>query len=82
MATVHARNVPDHLHEWLKKSAEANGVSLTNQIVRVFQDSFEQERKRERFRKALARIQDEVPAEARSKGLPDSLELLREDRAR
>ncbi len=82
MATIHARNVPDHLYEWLKKSAAANGDSLTSQVVRVLQESFEQAGKRERFRKALARIQDEIPDKARRNGMPDSLELLREDRAR
>ncbi|MCC6159010.1 MAG: Arc family DNA-binding protein [Deltaproteobacteria bacterium] len=82
MATIHARNVPDHLYDWLKKSAKSNDRSIAAEVVRIVQEAREQSAERERIRKALARIRANVLKEIRPVGMPNAVDLLREDRDR
>ncbi len=82
MATIHARNVPDHLYEWLKKSAKSNDRSIGAEVVRIIQVARDESAERERIRKALARIRASVSKEVRPAGMPSAVDLLREDRNR
>jgi plasmid stability protein len=80
MATLHVRNVPDQLYEMLKAHAQAEGRSLSAEVLMILERSLKRLNHSQRdLLESLQRRQRFSPAKA---GAPSSLELLREDRER
>jgi plasmid stability protein len=80
MATLHVRNVPDKLYAMLKARAQADGRSLSAEVLMILERALQRPRYSQReLLQNLQRRQHFSPAKA---GAPSSLELLREDRER
>ncbi len=80
MATLHVRNVPDTLYEMLKARAQADGRSLSAEVLMILERALQRPHYSQReLLQNLQRRQRFSPAKA---GAPSSLELLREDRQR
>lgn len=82
MATLHVRSVPDDLHEELRSLAAERKRSLSAQVITMLENSLREERRRPTFSEVLERIRRRRLKHPPKKGDPDSLSLLREDRAR
>jgi hypothetical protein len=80
MATLHVRSVPDELYERIHELARDSNRSVSAQVITLLDQAVLAQEARERQREALERIRRRryVPPP----GTPDSVELLREDRAR
>lgn len=83
MVDLLIRGMPEELHERYKRLAQKYHRSLPAETIHLIEQAVEEEEQREQRRAALARIAERrrqlppVPADA-----PDSLTMLREDRAR
>jgi plasmid stability protein len=82
MATLAVSNVPDDLYERLRRLAQAEQREVGEEVVRLLDLALRLEQTKppqDRLLEEIAASRSFVPAEH---GLPDSLALLREDRAR
>ena len=80
MATLHVRNVPDELYERVRKHAQAQGRSISAEVVMLLDRALAQaEPPQADVLASIRRRRFFRPSEA---GAPDSVTLLREDRAR
>jgi len=80
MPTLHVRNVPEELYQQIRKQAAAKNRSLSAEVVVLLQRAvMESEQDQSEVLAGIRRRRFFRPAEA---GAPDSLTLLREDRAR
>ena len=80
MATLHVRNIPDELYAQIHSLASSESRSLSAEVIRLLHQAVEDCERRADQKRILAgmRRRQFVPGP----GVPDSLELLREDRAR
>lgn len=80
MPTLHVRNVPEELYQQIRKQAATKNRSLSAEVVVLLQRAvMESECDQSEVLAGIRRRRFFRPAEA---GAPDSLTLLREDRAR
>lgn len=87
MATLHDLNIPDELYAKLQELAKAENSSVDTQVVTILQKALQAIAQEDEKRKNVPKILEEIshnrrrlnPAEF---GLPDSTELIREDRDR
>lgn len=86
MATLYVRDVPDELYEELKERASADGRSVSAEAVRLLQEALSQGSDQQRRRREHLAALDRIRRRREDTILPpdhiDSVELLREDRAR
>ena len=82
MATLHVRSVPDELYEDIRSLASERKRSLSAQVVTMLENSVREERRRPTFSEVLERMRKLRLKYPPKEGEPDSLSLLREDRAR
>jgi plasmid stability protein len=80
MPTLHVRSVPDALYEQLRSLAYAEQRSLSAQVIDLLAHALEEEDRRRSQAQLLDVIRRHRYAPPRA--APDSIELLREDRAR
>jgi plasmid stability protein len=80
VAILHVRNVPDSLYSALRERAAAEGRSLSAEVVLLLEESLR--RPPRTAREILDAIERRRRAYPLPPGLPDSTELLREDRSR
>lgn len=83
MATLYVENVPDEVYEALRNHSRREHRSMAAEVIRMLEQRFpttaELERRREAFRK-IENLQFTKSADAEP--LPDSLDMIREDRER
>lgn len=79
MPTLYVRNLPDDLHKRIRSRAARKRRSLGAEVIVLLEEGLKTEDNRERGLQALERIAERRRSMPRSS---DSLELLREDRAR
>ena len=82
MATLHVRSVPDDLYEDIRSLASERKRSLSAQVVTMLENSVREERRRPAFSEIVGQMRRDRHEYPKGKGIPDSVELLREDRAR
>lgn len=85
MATLHVRNVPDDLYERLRRKAEAEGRSLSAEVIRLLDSYLPRRPMTPEERKAyFDRLRREREAQRLRYGgnLPSSVEDIRADRDR
>jgi len=86
MATLYVREVPEDLYAALRERAEQEGRSISAEAVsllkRALDDDAEERRAREAHLAALEYFRQARETTKLPPGFPDSVELLREDRAR
>ena len=80
MATLHVRGIPDDLVETLRQRAKTRRRSLSAEVVTVLEQSLAREPIA--VERLLERMRLRLEAQGVHTGIPDSVELLREDRAR
>ena len=80
MSTLHIRSVPEDLFERVQKLAQAHSRSLSAQVVEMLYDALAEEERRSVQGKALSAIRRRRFAPWMH--VPDSDQLLREDRQR
>lgn len=80
MAILHVRNVPDELYARLRCRAEAEGRSLSAQVIVALERDLN--RPKASVHELLDAIEQRRQSDPWRVGGPESLELLREDRAR
>lgn len=80
MATLHVRNIPDELYAQIHQFAASNSQSLSAEIVDLLTQAVQERALRANQKRVLASLRRRrfVPRP----GVPESLELLREERAR
>ena len=80
MATLHVRSVPVELYERLKAHAEAEGRSLSAEVLIILERALARTSSSQKaVLQSLKKRRRFSPAKA---GAPSSLQLLREDRER
>ncbi len=82
MATLHVRGVPDRLYERLRRRARVESRSIGSETVVLLNGALEREASRDANRRLLQGIRRRREQRVLRTGIPDSVELLREDRAR
>lgn len=80
MQTLHVRSVPDDLYDRLRAMAQAKKRSISAQVIFLLDRAVEEEEHQQEQAQILADIRTRrfTP----SPTAPDSVEMLREDRAR
>ncbi|MBI3659280.1 Arc family DNA-binding protein [Candidatus Acetothermia bacterium] len=80
MATLHVRRVPDKLYERLKARAQADGRSLSAEVLMILERALARPPSSQKaLLQSLERRRRFSPAKA---GAPSSFDLLRESRER
>ena len=80
MSILHVRNIPDDLYQRIQRRAEAQGRSITAEVVSLLERAIEDaDTDQAQVLAGIRRRRFFSPAEA---GAPDSTTLLREDRQR
>ena len=80
MSTLHVRNVPDELYEQIQQRARAQGRSISAEVISLLQYAMlRSERTQAETLADIRRRRSYRPADV---GAPESVVLLREDRAR
>ncbi|MEH2364626.1 FitA-like ribbon-helix-helix domain-containing protein [Nostoc sp.] len=90
MTTVHALNIPDELYEQLQELAKAENRSVDAQVITILQNALQKRKTQlteDERRKNVPKLLEEISRRRRRLnpadfGLPDSTELIREDRDR
>ncbi|MFN6530552.1 hypothetical protein [Nostoc sp. ChiSLP03a] len=89
MATIHALNIPDELYEQLQHLAKAENNSIDAQVITILQNALQAKTQptEEERRKNVPKLLEEISRQRRRLnpadfGLPNSTELIREDRDR
>ncbi len=89
MATIHVGDVPDGLYGRIKSLAAANDLSIGAEVVTLLEQAVlhqapaqSEEEARRRHNEALESIRRRRHFFPKTEGMPDSTELLREDRSR
>ena len=79
MATIHVRSVPDALYAQVRELAQAKQRSLSAEVVALLETALAAESRRQQQANVLDAIRRRrfIPPA----GAPDSVDLLREDRA-
>jgi len=80
MATLHVRDVPERMHDELRRLARAERRSLRAEVLELLDAALAQKRERARVSQLLEEIRSNritLPP-----GSPTTDEMLREDRAR
>lgn len=80
MPTLHVRNVPDKLYQYIQKLAENEGRSLTTEVVQLLHHGIRARAARRDTANLIARIRREAAKTRLPRGWTDSGKLLREDR--
>jgi plasmid stability protein len=81
MPTLHVRNVPEDLHEGLRRLAERKHRSLSAEVIALLEQALSAEEVREAQELLLASIRRRRSLITSTSDV-DSVDLLREDRAR
>ena len=81
MATLYVRNFPEELYARLKAAAAEARRSLSAEVVVIVDEALEERAAREHS-EALRRIEERRQRNPQPPDAPDSLTILREDRAR
>lgn len=82
MPTLHVRNVPDRIYRRIRRLAQAESRSLSAEVVTLLDRAVQIDASRAAQARILAGIERRRLRRRLLPGAPDSLELLREDRAR
>ncbi|BAY27241.1 hypothetical protein NIES2100_70640 [Calothrix sp. NIES-2100] len=88
MATLNLLNIPDDLYKRLQELAEAEHRSIDAQVITILQNALEtkiqqtEEERRKNVLKLLEESSNRRRLNPADFGLPDSTELIREDRDR
>lgn len=81
MAILHVRNVPDEIYEGIRSLASEQKRSLSAQVIMMLERGLQEENSRPTS-EILDRLRRRRETYPLGKNVPDSVELLREDRAR
>jgi plasmid stability protein len=80
MSTLHVRNIPENLYQRIQRRAQAQGRSITAEVVSLLERAIEDaDTEQEQVLAGIRRRRFFNPSEV---GAPDSTTLLREDRQR
>ncbi|WP_193197271.1 hypothetical protein [Nostoc sp. MG11] len=90
MTTLHVLDIPDELYEQLQQLAQAENSSVDAQVITILQNALQKTKTQlteDEKRKNVPKLLEEIdhrrhrlnPADF---GLPDSIEMIREDRDR
>ena len=82
MARLVVEDLPDELYQRLAERAREEGRSLDDEVVRILQDGLARRGQDRSVAEILADMRRRRERNPPPPGAPDSLEMLREDRAR
>ena len=82
MATLHVRNVPTELYSQIQSLATERNRSLSAEVILLLETALKQEQARKKQVELLSEIRRRRYTYSKTKRVPDSVKLLREDRAR
>jgi len=82
MATLHVRDVPEETCERIRELASANKHSLSAEALKLLDEALRNHERRAAHSEALASLRRRRWVPPADKNIPDSTELLREDRER
>lgn len=83
MATLYVENVPDEVYESLRSYSQERRRSISAEVIRLLEEKFPTAKELERRREAFRRIDNlKFTRSENAEPLPDSLEMIREDRDR
>jgi plasmid stability protein len=76
VATLHVRNIPDELYEGLRRLADDQGRSISEQVIEILRTMLRHDR--QQARKLMAELVRERPR--LRPGAPAAADLIRQDR--
>lgn len=80
MPILHVRNVPEGLYETIRRQADTQKRSISQQVIYLLERAILEDRtEQDRLLKSIQQRRSFNPEKA---GAPDSTQLLREDRQR
>jgi|HubBroStandDraft_6_1064221.scaffolds.fasta_scaffold524948_2 plasmid stability protein len=82
VASLQIRNFPKGLHAAIRKIAENNGRSVSEEVLVVLKKAFPTTREMAKRKNALQRLSNCRFTSSSKDKMPDSLEMIREDRER
>jgi len=82
MAILHVRNVPDEVYNKIQQLAQQRNRSLSAEVIMLLQEALRQEQTRRDQARLLSEIRRHRYTYPKHRRVPDSVELLREDRER
>jgi len=82
MATLYVRNFPEELYKAVRELAGEENQSISNEVIHLVSDAVERTQRQRRRLEAMERIAQRWSRFKPSIDGKDSLDLLREDRAR
>jgi plasmid stability protein len=83
MATLYVENVPDEVYESLRKHAQKERRSISAEVIRLLEEKFPTAAELERRREAWRKIEHlQFTRSENAENLPDSVDMIREDRDR
>jgi len=82
MPTLYVENVPKELYEALRKRAKRQRRSISAEVLSLLEENIPTERELRAREEAYRRIKEFRFAKIGSGNLPDSTDMIREDRER
>lgn len=82
MATLYAENIPDDRYEALRKRAKHNRRSVAAEILSLLEEHIPTEKEMKAWKESVRRLEKLKFTSTSDTPMPDSLELIREDRDR
>jgi plasmid stability protein len=82
MATLYVRNIPKDLHAAIRRVAKKNLRTISAEVFLVLKQHFPTTKELRRRRVALKRLLNRKFTDTSEGKMPDSVEMIREDRER
>jgi plasmid stability protein len=82
MATLYAENIPNDRYEALRKRAKQNRRSVAAEILSLLEEHVPTEKEMKSWKESVRRLEKLKFTSTSDAPMPDSLELIREDRDR
>lgn len=82
MATLYAENIPDDRYEALRNRAKHNRRSVAAEILSLLEEHVPTEKEMKAWKEWVRRLEKLKFTSTSDTPMPDSLELIREDRDR
>lgn len=82
MATLYIRNFPKYLHDELRRRAKENHRSISEEVILIVREAVATAEEIRRRQDAIKRLSECRFTSTSEEKMPDSLDLIREDRER
>ncbi len=82
MPSLQVRDLPEHIYRRLREDPDAENRSITQETIVLLKEALEMQTRKKLARRQLVQRILRTPPPAEPQKIPDSADLLREDRGR